>query len=124
MSNGNGTAESQARDAAKQTQSISEAMGAGNAPKVNWDDSSMRTTYANVVNGTSTQEEVSIFFGTNQTWNLKEETELKINLSDRIVLTPLAARRLWVLLGGILKAYETRFGPLASSGDNGGEKKS
>lgn len=105
-------ADEQAESAAKESLSVADAIGSGVVPKVRWDDSNLRTTFANVVNGSSTREEVSIFFGTNQTWNLSEETELKVNLSDRIILTPFAAKRLWVLLGAILKAYEGRFGSL------------
>ncbi len=36
-------------------------------PRVKWDDSNMRSSYANVVNATSSREEVTLFFGTNQT---------------------------------------------------------
>ena len=81
-------------------------------PTVNWDDSSMKTSYANVVNASSTREEVTLFFGTNLTWNPGEAKEFKVRLSDRIVLNPYAAKRLWILLGAILKEYETRVGPL------------
>ena len=48
----------------------------------------MQTTYANVVNVSSTREEVSIFFGTNQSWNVSEDRELAIQLTDRMVLNP------------------------------------
>jgi len=81
-------------------------------PTVNWDDSTMKTSYANVVNASSTREEVTLFFGTNLTWNPGESKEFKVRLSDRIVLNPYAAKRLWILLGAILKEYETRVGPL------------
>lgn len=81
-------------------------------PTVNWDDSSMKTSYANVVNASSTREEVTLFFGTNLTWNPGEAREFKVRLSDRIVLNPYAAKRLWILVGAILKEYETRFGAL------------
>ncbi len=83
------------------------------APTVNWDDSQMRTSYANVVNASSTREEVTLFFGTNLTWNPAESREFHVRLSDRIVLNPYAAKRLWTLLGAILKEYETRFGTLS-----------
>lgn len=81
-------------------------------PTVNWDDSSMRTSYANVVNAASTREEVTLFFGTNETWNLNEKQEFKVNLSERIVLNPFAAKRLWTIMGAVLTEYEKRFGPL------------
>src|SRR5215831_13903422 len=81
-------------------------------PSVNWDDSQMRTSYANVVNAASTREEVTLFFGTNLTWNPGEAKEFHVRLNDRIVLSPFAAKRLWILVGAILKEYETRFGAL------------
>jgi hypothetical protein len=82
------------------------------SPKVKWDDSNMKTAYANVVNAASTREEVTLFFGTNQTWNVADAKELVIQLSDRIVLSPFAAKRLWLLLGGVLGEYEKRHGKL------------
>ena len=81
-------------------------------PTVNWDDSEMRTTYANVVNASSTREEVTLFFGTNLTWNPTKADEFHVKLSDRIVLNPHAAKRLLVLVGAILREYESRFGSL------------
>lgn len=83
-----------------------------NTPNIHWDDSAMKTSYANVVNASSTREEVTIFFGTNQTWNMQKDSDVTIQLSDRIIMNPLAAKRLCVLLSGILKEYETKHGPL------------
>ncbi len=85
-------------------------------PKVKWDDSNMKTSYANVVNAASTREEVTMFFGTNQTWNVADAKELVVQLSDRIVLSPFAAKRLYVLLGTVLKEYESRYGSLDLEG--------
>lgn len=87
-------------------------VGTPAVPTVNWDDSHMTTSYANVVNAASTREEVTLFFGTNQTWNPVGAREFNVRLSDRIVLSPFAAKRLWTLLGVILKEYEKRFGTL------------
>lgn len=87
-------------------------LGRQAAPTVNWDDSNMRTSYANVVNAASTREEVTLFFGTNQTWNLTDKQELNVLLSERIVVSPYAAKRLWTILGAVLTEYERRFGPL------------
>jgi hypothetical protein len=86
------------------------------APTVDWDDSEMRSTYANVVNASSTREEVTIFFGTNDTWKPTPERKFHVSLTDRIVLNPYAAKRLWVLLGAILGEYESRFGALPMEG--------
>lgn len=87
-------------------------VGTPAVPSVDWDDSDMRSTYANVVNASSTREEVTLFFGTNLTWNPVQAKEFHVRLSDRIVLNPYAAKRLWILLGAILKQYESRFGTL------------
>jgi hypothetical protein len=79
--------------------------------KIKWDDSNMRSAYANVCNVTSSREEVVILFGMNQAWN-RNQKELTIQLIERIVVSPYAAKRLSRLLGNILKEYESRFGTL------------
>jgi hypothetical protein len=81
------------------------------APKVNWDDSSMDTTYANVMNAASTREEVILLFGMNQSWKGVEE-EVDVHLTNRVILNPYAAKRLAILLGGVVTQYEKRFGAL------------
>ena len=81
------------------------------ALRVKWDDSNMRSSYANVVNATSSREEVTIFFGTNQTWS-PNDGEYIVQLTERIVLNPYAAKRLILLLGSVLKEYESRYGVL------------
>ncbi len=102
---------SSTKDAGSPTSEAGKA-GAPRAPKkVVWDDSNMRMSYANVVNATHTREEVTIFFGINKTWNATEE-EFTVNLSDRIVLNPFAAKRLLILLTGVLQDYEARHGKL------------
>jgi hypothetical protein len=83
----------------------------GSPPKVIWDDSNMRMSYANVVNATSTREEVTLFFGVNKTWNSSEQ-EFHVALTDRIVVNPYAAKRLVTLLNGVLTEYEKRYGAL------------
>ena len=90
-------------------------------PTVKWDDSRMQTAYANVVNAASTREEVSLLFGTNQTWNASEDNEYIVQLSHRIVLNPYAAKRLLVLVSKLMQEYERRFGPLKlDAGERGG----
>jgi len=81
------------------------------APKIRWDDSKMKNTYANVCNVSSTREEVTMLFGTNQTWYTGQK-ELTVELSDRMILNPYAAKRLSVLLNNIMREYESRFGEL------------
>jgi len=86
--------------------------GKSSAPTVNWDDSAMQTSYANVVNAFSTREEFTLLFGTNQTWSIGEGNRVNIRLSDRLILNPLVAKRLWTLMGELLKEYESRYGAL------------
>jgi hypothetical protein len=81
-------------------------------PQIKWNDSKMTTTYSNAVNASSTREEVSVFFGTNQSWNGGQGSTLNIELSNRIVLNPYAAKRLSLLLSGVVGEYEKRFGEL------------
>ncbi|MFD2180903.1 DUF3467 domain-containing protein [Rhodoplanes azumiensis] len=85
-------------------------------PAVHWDDSKMATHFANVVNIQSTLEQVDLFFGTNKTWNAAGGRQVKVELTDRVILGPHAAKRLWVALGGVLKEYEARYGTLRIDG--------
>lgn len=82
-----------------------------NAPTIRWDDSKMRSTYANVCNVSSTREEVTLLFGTNQAWRAGQK-EVGIELTDRIIVSPFAAKRLSLLLSGVVAEYEKRFGAL------------
>ncbi len=78
---------------------------------IRWDGSKMKSTYANVCNVSSTQEEVILLFGTNQSWHSGQE-ELVVELSDRVILNPYAAKRLSLLLSNIIGKYESSFGAL------------
>ena len=80
--------------------------------RVEWDDSKMQTTYANVANAASTREEVALLFGTNTTWKITGDKPVKIELNNRIILSPYAAKRFQMLLSGVLDEYESRFGTL------------
>jgi hypothetical protein len=90
--------------------------------KIKWDDSNMKSSYANVCNVTSTREEVVMLFGMNQAWN-RGQKEVTIQLTDRIVISPYAAKRLSMLLGNVVKEYENRFGTLNVEAGAGGEAK-
>lgn len=91
------------------------------AMKIKWDDSNMKSSYANVCNVTSTREEVVLLFGMNQAWN-RGQKEITIQLTDRIVVSPFAAKRLSMLLGNVVTEYEKRFGALnIEAGAMGGE---
>jgi len=79
--------------------------------KIKWDDSNMRSGYANVCNVTSTREEVVLLFGINQAWN-RGQKDVTVQLTDRIIISPYAAKRLATLLDSVVKEYEKRFGAL------------
>ena len=79
--------------------------------KVRWDDTQMKSSYANVCNVASTREEVVLLFGINQAWHAGQR-EIPVQLTDRIILSPHAAKRLSVLLDNVLREYESRFGGL------------
>lgn len=86
----------------------------GTAVQLKWDDLNMKTSYANVCNATATREEVVLMFGVNQAWQTGQK-EVTIQLSDRIVLSPHAAKRLALLLNNLVKQHEDRFGTLAQT---------
>lgn len=78
---------------------------------IRWDDSSMRSTYSNVCNVTGTREELVLLFGVHQAWQSGAK-EVTVQLQDRIILSPYAAKRLNLLLTRVLREYESRYGAL------------
>ncbi|MGE0484731.1 MAG: DUF3467 domain-containing protein [Gammaproteobacteria bacterium] len=93
-------------------------MAASDTPtesNVRWDDSHIRSSYANVCNIVSSREEVSLLFGMNQRWDAKQN-ELTIELSERIVLNPYAAKRVAMLLANVIEQYEQKFGAIDLDG--------
>ncbi len=80
-------------------------------PTVRWDGANMQSNYANVCNVTSTREEMVLLFGINQAWHTGQQ-EVPVQLSNRIILSPHAAKRLSMLLTGVVREYESRFGAL------------
>jgi hypothetical protein len=62
-----------------------------------------------------------LLFGMNQAWN-RGQKEVTIQLTDRIVISPYAAKRMSLLLDNVVKEYEKRFGPLNIEAPGGGAK--
>ncbi|MBF0185172.1 MAG: DUF3467 domain-containing protein [Magnetococcales bacterium] len=85
--------------------------GAEDDPKIVWDDAHMQTSFANVCNVLGTREEIMILFGSNQAWQSGQK-EVKVNLTNRVVMNPYAAKRLQVMLDMAIRQYEERFGTL------------
>ena len=84
---------------------------AGTQVKIRWDDSNMRSTYSNVANVAGTREEIVLLFGMNQAWHSGQK-EVTVQLTDRIVLSPFAAKRMAILLQNVIRDYESRYGEL------------
>lgn len=79
--------------------------------KIKWDDSSMKSVYANVCNVAGSREEIVMLFGMNQAWHSGQK-EVTIQLADRVVMSPFAAKRLATLLDSVMKDYEKKFGEI------------
>ena len=79
--------------------------------RIIWDDANMRSVYANAANVAGGQEEIVLLFGMNQSWHGGQK-DIKVALSDRVILNPHAAKRLSVLLNNVIQNYEKQFGKL------------
>lgn len=101
-----------AKSEAVQTENpTAEAKNGNEGVKVRWNTSNLSSAYANVCNVTSTREEVVLNFGVNKAWE-RGVGELEIELSNRIILSPFAAKRLNLMLDKLIKEYESRHGEL------------
>lgn len=100
-----------AKSTTGETAAAGTAAQAAEVQKVVWDDTRMNTSYSNVCNVLGSREEITLLFGANQAWHSGQK-EVKVMLSDRIVLNPYAAKRLAGLLDRVLKEYEARYGQL------------
>ena len=77
---------------------------------INWDDSDISSQYANIATATANREEFFLLFGTHQNWRGNEKTDtINVKLSNRIVLSPFAAKRLMMVLQHSLSVYESKF---------------
>ncbi|NIO40727.1 MAG: DUF3467 domain-containing protein [Burkholderiales bacterium] len=101
-------------------------MGRKHSQAFGWDSSQVKSTYANVCNVTGTREEVVLDFGVYHPWERKGGAG-GIELTNRVVLSPFAVKRLAMMLNTLTHEYEARYGKLdldmnaaAGSGDNGG----
>ena len=78
---------------------------------IKWDDTNMKSVYANVCNVAGTREEIVLLFGMNQAWH-SGQSDVTIQLADRIVMSPFVAKRLATLLSNVIKDYESKYGAL------------
>jgi hypothetical protein len=96
----------------RQTQDgANQAKGGQTGPTIRWDDTNLKSSYANVCNVSTTREEVVMVFGINNAWE-RGQNEVHVQLTDRLILSPFAAKRLASLLTNVIADYEKRFGTL------------
>jgi hypothetical protein len=81
------------------------------APTVQFDVSNLQSSYANVCNVSSTREEVALAFGVNNVWE-RGQANIQVQLTNRIVLNPYAAKRFAAVLTRVVAEYESKFGTL------------
>ena len=80
-------------------------------PEVVWHDSNMKSLYVNATNVVGGREEIMMLLGLNQAWNM-EQSKVNVEIAERVVMTPYTAKRLAIMLGATLKAYEAKFGAI------------
>jgi hypothetical protein len=81
------------------------------AARVRWNADGLKSSYCNFCNANSTREEVVLNFGVNNSWD-RGQTDMQVDLTHRIVLSPFAAKRLAEVLQNLVKEYESRYGTL------------
>lgn len=94
--------------------------------RIHLDGSRATTSYANTCHVGSTKEELVLNFGLNQFWE-QGQPDVRVQVTNRIILSPVAAKRLALLLGAVVQQYEGQFGVLdlsagakATTGDGQG----
>jgi len=80
-------------------------------PKVRWETNNLKSSYANVCSVSSTREEVILNFGVNKAWE-RGADEVEVELTDRLILSPFAAKRMLANLDALMREYEKRYGAL------------
>ena len=82
-------------------------------PEIKLDTSNLKSSYCNVCSATSTREEVVLSFGINQNWDLQQGGgPAEVQLTHRIIMSPVAAKRFHDLLTRLLTEHEARHGQL------------
>ena len=89
----------------------SQADEAARNVRVRFDDRQMQSNYANVANVGMSKDEVTLLFGTNQTWGAVGD-EIVIQLSSRIIMTPSVAKNFAATLQRVLQEYEEKIGKI------------
>ena len=103
------------QDSSKGTDNVTPLRDAGaQRQQLRFNTASLKSSYCNMCNATSTREEVVLNFGLNQNWDHRGKTpeELQVDLQHRVVISPFAAKRLSAALAKLVSDYESRYGAL------------
>ena len=105
--------ELQMSDNSTENQNVTQEIG---GVKIAWDDSDITSVYANIATATANREEFFLLFGTHQNWRGTPDADNTVNvkLSNRMVLSPFAAKRLALILQHSIVAYEEKFGKIGA----------
>jgi hypothetical protein len=71
----------------------------------------LHTVYANFAQVKASREEFMLLFGTGRP-GPSDRNEIRVALNQQIILNPTAAKRLSVVLNGVIQEYEAKFGSL------------
>ncbi len=82
-----------------------------NQVKIEWDDSEARSAYADVAQIKTSRDEFMLLFGRLRAGR-RDRDEHRIPLEERIILSPVTAKRFAVQLDNFIRYYETEFGLL------------
>ena len=80
-------------------------------PEVVWNDANMKSVYVNATNVVAGREEVMMLLGVNRAWKMNQG-KVDVDIAERVVMTPFTAKRLAIMLGATLKAYEAKYGKI------------
>ena len=76
--------------------------------KIQYNSENLNSDYANFFNISAIKEEVILTFGIDHNWEHSPEIH-DVELNTRIILNPLAAKRLSKILNQLVQEYEKRF---------------
>lgn len=77
--------------------------------RIIWDDSHIRSLYANVARVMGTREEIVLLFGESHA-GYADSKEVWLQIKERIILAPIAAKHFAILLNNSIQEYESKFG--------------
>ena len=83
--------------------------------KVKFNTDKLSSSYANFCHVTSTREEVVLNFGVNSDWD-RSTGEIEIDLTNRLILSPFAAKRLMLMINSLIDGYEKKYSPINIDG--------